>query len=282
MVTKAIPASSQPTSARILLVHQSNVVTKSMTTALEKAGMTVAVAHEGSRAIALVASFSPNVALIGLELNDMNGADLINWFADRDLGLIGLSDADEETSRVVALEVGADDCISTSLPCRELVARTRAVHRRMLWAINRRETPPASTTIDLGCISINLASRIVATQDQKPIALTGAEFNILEVMVGMRGQTMSRDALSQAALRRPWRAEDRSVDQLIFGLRQKLPLAADGSSIIHSVRGAGYVLRTPETTPNRAPLPMYILTQAVINEIGKAALTRGAAYGPLN
>lgn len=59
-------------------------------------------------------------------------------------------------------------------------------------------------------------------------------------------QPVSRDTLSEAALRRPWRPEDRSVDQLVSSLRHKLPLDETGAPLIHSVRGAGYLLRAPD------------------------------------
>jgi DNA-binding response OmpR family regulator len=268
---------TQPTSMRVLLVHPSPVATQALASVLERAGMTVAVAQGGARAIEHLSGFSPHVALVALDLGDMNGTDLIHWFGDRDFGLIGLDESDEGTSRVVALEAGADDCLSMSLPSLELVARIRAVHRRMQWAATR--AAPACTTIDVGPISINLSSRVVTTGDKRPIGLTGAEFSVLAAMVERRGETVSRDVLSQAGLRKPWRAEDRSVDQLVFGLRQKLPLAADGFPIIQTVRGAGYVLRTPETGPktgsNRGLLPMPVRA-AVIGEIVEPA------YVPFN
>ena len=63
---------------------------------------------------------------------------------------------------------------------------------------------------------------------------------------------MSRDRLSEAALRRAWRAEDRSVDQLVFNLRQKLPADEDGTMLIQSIRGSGYWLRAPRVAEARA------------------------------
>jgi DNA-binding response OmpR family regulator len=62
-------------------------------------------------------------------------------------------------------------------------------------------------------------------------------------LFGAQGKVVSRDEISQAVLNRPWRPEDRSVDQLILNLRQKLALDADGQSPIQSIRGSGYLLR---------------------------------------
>jgi DNA-binding response OmpR family regulator len=76
----------------------------------------------------------------------------------------------------------------------------------------------------------------------RPVVLTGAEFAALQTLLEAAGEPVSRERLSEAALRRPWRAEDRSIDQLIFGLRRKLADDDRGQRLIQSVRGAGYVL----------------------------------------
>jgi DNA-binding response OmpR family regulator len=76
--------------------------------------------------------------------------------------------------------------------------------------------------------------------------LTSAEYATLETLAKADGHAVSRDRLSEAALRRPWRAEDRSVDQLVFNLRQKLPSDGDRGSLIQSVRGSGYWMRAPD------------------------------------
>jgi DNA-binding response OmpR family regulator len=127
-----------------------------------------------------------------------------------------------------------------------MIARIRAVHRR----VNKREETKLSTKVRdsfvIGPVKINVLLRTVTTEDGKRLQLTSAEFTLLEVLAAANGQAVSRDTLSEAALRRPWRPEDRSVDQLVFSLRQKLPPDEGGGPLIHSIRGAGYLLRAPD------------------------------------
>jgi DNA-binding response OmpR family regulator len=110
--------------------------------------------------------------------------------------------------------------------------------------------PPVATTARLGTMTVDLRNRTVQSPDGARIALTSAEFVVLEIMLAANGEVVSRDCLSEAALRRPWRADDRSIDQLIFNLRHKLD--ADGQQLIHSVRGAGYMLCVTSPGPVRA------------------------------
>ncbi len=232
---------------RVLLIEDDEAVAQAMVRSIERSGMSVAFAPTGAKGMSLKASFNPDVVLVDLELPDTNGVDLIGWFAEqRGCGVIVVSGMGEEADRVVGLELGADDYIVKPPRMREMIARIRAVHRR----VNRREeaklSPRARDTFVVGPIRINIALRAVTTEDGRRIALTSAEFTLLEVLATANGHAVSRDTLSEAALRRPWRPEDRSVDQLVFSLRQKLPADEGGGTLIHSIRGAGYLLRAPD------------------------------------
>ena len=235
------------TAPRVLVIEDDEAVASAIVRSIERSGMSVACASTGAMGMSMSNTFHPDVVLVDLELPDSNGVDLIGWFAERrDCGVIVVSGAADESDRIVGLELGADDYIAKPPRLREMVARIRAVHRR----IHRREEPKLSArphdTIVIGPIRINLALRSVNTDDGRRLQLTSAEFTLLEVLAQANGQTVSRDSLSEAALRRPWRPEDRSVDQLVFSLRQKLPLDENGITLIHSVRGAGYLLRTAD------------------------------------
>ena len=88
-----------------------------------------------------------------------------------------------------------------------------------------------------------MARRTVTGKDGNRISLTGAEYAALETLARAQGKVVTRDELSKAALRRAWQPEDRSVDQLVLSLRQKLGPDATGQSPIESIRGSGYLLR---------------------------------------
>ena len=130
-----------------------------------------------------------------------------------------------------------------------MVARIRAVHRRVSLSKLPDQQEAAILAVQVlkvGSIRIDVRCRMAHTLDGRRLALTSAEFTALEALARAAGAPVSRDALSEAALRRPWRADDRSVDQLVFNLRQKLPPDEDGGALIQSIRGAGYRLRPPE------------------------------------
>jgi two-component system OmpR family response regulator len=237
---------------KILLIDSNAENNQLLGAALERSGMRVAHAASGGEGLALKASFQPDVILLDLNLEDAAGFSLVSQIAKRaDCGLIIVSDLVDEADRVIGLELGADDYICKPPVVRELLARVRAVHRRV--SLRSYATPAAMgrLTIRLGALTIDLKGHTVSARDGKSVRLTGAEFMALEVLVAADGAVVSRDCLCQAALHRPWRAEDRGVDQLILNLRQKLS-DCGGQQIISTVRGAGYML----TAPNYSSVPL--------------------------
>ena len=151
----------------------------------------------------------------------------------------------------MALEVGADDYVAKPPHLRELLARIRAVHRRVTTRTGARPETGPRASVRLGTLIVDLAGRTVRSETGERIMLTAAEFTALEIMLEVNGTAVSRDRLSKAALHRPWHSKDRSVDQLIFSLRQKLAMG-DSQQIIHSSRGAGYLL-SATVTPIDSP-----------------------------
>jgi DNA-binding response OmpR family regulator len=141
----------------------------------------------------------------------------------------------DEISQVLLLEAGADDVVPRGLPLRVLLARLRAILRRAEWGA----APDAGR-----CVTVN-GWRLVADRrqflrpDDSECTLTTAEFDLLRLLLERRGRTISRDDIAAAVFRRPFRAEDRTVDNLVLRLRRKLgPRQQDA---IKTVRGAGYM-----------------------------------------
>ncbi len=243
---------------RILLIEDNVAVAETLQKFIERSGMRTAWAQTGAMAIELKNSFRPDVVLVDLELPDTNGVDLIGWLASqRDCGIIVVSGRGEEAERIVGLELGADDYIAKPPQLREMVARIRAVHRRSypraLAAAEQAPpplivaVPPAQPPLQFGPWKLDLMRRTVTGDDGKQAAITAAEFAALQELASANGQAVTRERLSEAALRRPWRPEDRSIDQLIFNLRRKLGDGEGGVRLIQSVRGAGYILIASST-----------------------------------
>ena len=233
---------------RVLLIEDNPDVADTFQKFIERSGMRTAWADSGARAIELKESFMPDVVLVDLELPDTNGVALIGWLSNlQDCGIIVVSGRSEEAERIVGLELGADDYIAKPPQLREMVARIRAVHRRShLRAAVRGETrapsAPETYPVQVGAWRVDLQRRVVSDRDGRPVPITAAEFAALQELLLSPGEPVSRERLCEIALRRPWRAEDRSIDQLIFSLRRKLGDGEGGSRTIQSVRGAGYIL----------------------------------------
>lgn len=232
---------------RVLLIEDNADVAQTIERFLVRSGMRTAWAPTGMIGMELKKSFGPDVVLVDLELPDTNGVSIITWLAqEQDCGIIVVSGRGEETERVVGLELGADDYVTKPVQLRELVARIRAVFRRTHGRLPAGGRPgPALRRI--GPFQVDLPHRAVYDGEDNPVSLTGAEFSALQCLLEAAGEPVSRERLSEAALRRPWRPEDRSIDQLIFSLRRKLNDDDRAQRLIQSVRGAGYVLATDDT-----------------------------------
>ena len=225
---------------RVLLIEDNVAVAETIRRFLERSGMRTAWAPTGARGMELKKSFAPDVVLVDLGLPDTNGVSLIGWLSqEHDCGIIVVSGRGEETERVVGLELGADDYIAKPVQLREMVARIRAVHRRTHGRVPASPPPPLR---HVGPFTVDLQRRAMFDASGRPVVLTGAEFTALQTLLEAAGEPVSRERLSEVALRRPWRAEDRSIDQLVFSLRRKLADDDPGQRLIQSVRGAGYVL----------------------------------------
>jgi DNA-binding response OmpR family regulator len=252
-MTQGDPPAPLP-NPRVLLIEDNPAVAETLQKFIERSGMRTAWAQTGAKAMELKRTFMPDVVLVDLELPDTNGVHLIGWLSGlQDCGIIVVSGRGEESERIVGLELGADDYIAKPPQLRELVARIRAVHRRSHHRAAARgdirvaAATPQTHPIQVGPWRIDLRRRAVTDPEGQLVAITAAEFTALQELVLSGGQAVSRERLSEAALRRPWRPEDRSIDQLIFSLRRKLGDGDGGARMIQSVRGAGYILVADQT-----------------------------------
>jgi two-component system phosphate regulon response regulator OmpR len=152
-----------------------------------------------------------------------------------------------ERDRIIALESGADDCIPQDFTEQEVVARIRAVMRRVEGAATGsyyKATPnPAHrrTTSQPRAWRLSLDRRELYSSSGTPCELTTAEFDFLHALTQSRGSPVSREALTQAVFRRPWYPHDRGIDNLAVRLRRKLAYHCPTPDVIKAVRGVGYV-----------------------------------------
>jgi DNA-binding response OmpR family regulator len=237
----SLPGTEPLLDLRVLLIEDDHGVALTMQHFLQRSGMQTILAHSGAEAVALKPAFSPHVVLVDLELPDINGETLIRWLVEqRDCGIIVVSGRGDEPSRVLNLELGADDYVTKPPNLRELVARVRAVYRRS--GEQGVATKPKQRTTTVGEFTVDLQMRQIRDRQDHAVNVTAAEFAVMAELIDAKGLPVSRERLSEVALRRPWRSEDRSVDQLVFCLRNKLSMADGGRGPIQSIRNAGYAL----------------------------------------
>jgi two-component system OmpR family response regulator len=235
---------------RVLLIEDDPRVGQATLQFIAKSGMAAKWVRSANEAMAVAEQFAPEVVLIDLGLPDANGLSLIGWFAARrSYGIIIVTGNADEAERVVGIELGADDYVVKPPSLRELVARIRAVHRRVAARAGTAESARSDLPFRIGRATAWLGDRRVVDERGAPIHLTAAEFKALELLVQARGNPVPRERLCELALHRRLGPDDRSVDQLILSIRRKLAQEGDGQRLISSVRGAGYALNFGSATP---------------------------------
>lgn len=178
--------------------------------------------------------------ILDIMLPDMSGIDVLRQVRQNGrLPVIMLTAKGDNIDRVIGLEMGADDYMPKPCYPRELVARLRAVLRRV------EEQPVVSENkevISWGDLTLNPATRISEWQ-KRPFDLTASEFNLLDLLLRSPDRVVSKDELSEKGLGRPREAYDRSVDVHISNIRQKLSALTNDTVNIETVRSIGYRIR---------------------------------------
>jgi two-component system, OmpR family, response regulator CpxR len=218
----------------ILLIDDDTELCASLTRVLTLDGFEVTAVHNGEAGIAAAKKESYQLIILDVMLPGKDGKQVlrrIRMFSR--VPVIMLTARGDEADRIAGLEGGADDYLPKPFNVRELVARMRAV-------LGRAGTTSLPEIHRIGDLEIQSANRAV-TKNGEPIELTGAEFDILLLLVRSAGKVLSRDEIAEAALGRPIGALDRSVDNHISNLRKKLGTQIGTSERIQNVRGQGYL-----------------------------------------
>jgi two-component system, OmpR family, response regulator len=206
-------------------------------------GFRVSQTHRGAELLALMQTDPPVLVLLDLGLPGEDGFAIARQLRERHhCGLVIVSGRGDSVDKVVGLEVGADDYVTKPFDLRELLARVKAVLRRLAPAPAAAPVAAAPAGFRFAQFTLELAARRVTDTGGVEIALTGGEFDLLVTLCQHAGRVLSRDFLLDATRGREAGPFDRTVDVLVGRLRRKLEAAAEGAPIIKSVRGAGYLL----------------------------------------
>jgi DNA-binding response OmpR family regulator len=232
----------------VLLVDDDADLSKLIAKLLNAHAIDTTLAASIADAKTVIAKTNFDALVLDIMLPDGSGLDLCRELRMQRIStpVLMLSARGDTFDRVLGLEIGADDYLAKPFEASELVARVRALVRRIRLAAEAAEAPQSLR--EYGTMRIDMLSRRVAIDGQH-CELTANEFKLLTILAEHVGEPMTRNALSRATQPGAYMPSDRSVDVQITRLRKKLREAGSTHDWISTVRGEGYVFTLPTRTP---------------------------------
>jgi len=245
----AEPVASHP--ATIMVVDDDPITQDVLSAVLENAGLRVVTAGNGAEMAALLAREPARVILMDIGMPGKDGLTLTRDLRQRsDVGLVIVTARDRREDRLAGLELGADDYLVKPVDEDELVARVRALLRRLDAADMRR---PGERRRRFGRWVVDPHTRTVADDDGQGPRLTAAEFDLLSTLLDNPGEVMTRQRLLTGHRSVAFEPSERTVDVLIRRLRQKLEDDPSAPRLIVTVHRAGYILTAAVTSEEDGP-----------------------------
>lgn len=240
------------THQHIAVVDDESAITELLAHYLGAHGFRATQLHSGHALMALMPSDPPDLVLLDLGLPGEDGFAIARQLREHwRCGLVIITGRGDAVDKIVGLEVGADDYVTKPFDLRELVARIKAVLRRLPQA-PAPGIAAASPVAPTGqpCMAfmgwrLDLAARRLDAPGGAEVRLTTGEFELLAALVQHPGRVLSRDFLLEQTRGREAAPFDRTIDVQIGRLRRKLEADAENPQIIKSVRGAGYIFIPP-------------------------------------
>ncbi len=228
----------------ILIVEDEQEIAQLIKHYLQKEGFHPYIAHTGLEAHKLVASEHPDLVILDLMLPEINGLEVCKAFRNKPetalLPIIMLTAKNEESDTIVGLELGADDYVTKPFSPKALVARIKALLKRL-----ERTSGDSLTSLAYGQLQMDLAKHEVRVRG-KEVLLTAKEFGLLEHLLRNPGRVLTRDLLLNSVWGYDYYGTTRTVDVHVRRLKLKVPLLSE--SII-SVKSLGYKLLDQPLTP---------------------------------
>jgi two-component system, OmpR family, response regulator len=226
---------------RSILIVDDDLKTRTLLKSyLEKQQYEVHTAQDGATFIEEFDKRRTELSLVILDvmLPDTDGFQLCQRVRSQsDLPIIMLTASADDTDRIVGLELGADDYIAKPYNPRELLARIKAIQRRMVPADNAQ----TQRYFRFAGFTLDIVERVLTDAQGEPVILTSMDFDLLRFFAEHAGQTLDRSRLMEHTRGRDLGPLDRSLDVQISRLRQRLTDDGKQPSIIKTVRGSGYV-----------------------------------------
>ncbi len=217
----------------VLVVDDNEKIVDVLSEYLRADGYDVLPALDGTRALEQATRHRPDLALVDVMLPGVDGLELTRTFQSQGIPVILVTARSDEVDRLVGLELGADDYVTKPFSPREVVARVKAVLRR----VNRATT--SSDVMTVGDLVVDPERREVLIDGQR-VELTRTEFDILATMAAHPGRVYTRLQLMEASSDDAFEGYERTIDAHIKNLRRKLGEDPKSPRHVRTVFGVGY------------------------------------------
>ncbi len=231
--------------ARLLIVDDDGNLRDSLGYSFRREGFEVITAADGDQAIVAFRQTRPDLVILDVMLPGRDGFEVCRALRrESDVPVVMLTARDTELDKVVGLEIGADDYLAKPFSTRELIARVRAMLRR----VSPRAPAARDARVEIDGLALD-ASRHRVTLAEREIVLKPKEFELLAFLMLHPGRAFGRDQLLASVWGYDFSGDSRTVDTHVKTLREKLGDRADRPRWIETLRGVGYRFR------ERAPAP---------------------------
>jgi DNA-binding response OmpR family regulator len=223
---------------KILLVDDDPLITGPLAQALRQADYTVSVAADGRAGLEKAVRQNPDLVILDVMMPGLDGWEVCRALRQQStVPILMLTALGDEVDRILGLELGADDYLTKPFSTRELLARIRALLRRV--ELDRSHPQEKEHILRTPTLRLNLKTRRAYKKDEE-ISLRYKEFELLSLLMSRRGEAVSRADLFDEVWGTDWLGDTRTLDVHIRWLREKIEADPGNPRCIQTVRGVGY------------------------------------------
>ena len=240
----------------ILVVDDDRDIRAGVVDYLRKNGLRASAAVDGRDMFAQLDTSAFDLVVLDIMMPGDDGLTLCRTLRagkHRALPVVLLTARDDETDRIIGLEMGADDYVTKPFSPRELLARIKSVIRRTRMLPPNLRVTEAANLLAFGRWRLDTTARHLLDEHDTIVPLSGAEFRLLRVFLDHPQRVLTRDQLLNLTQGRDAELFDRSIDLLVSRLRNRLSDNAKDQAYIKTVRSEGYVFSMAVTVPGEAP-----------------------------